>query len=110
MISLQRGGTIVSIAAELLSLRSDQTSSVSMLLSAIDWARATKNTGIKMMRSHGIKQAADLVLLNVAAHAQGALLQNETPVQPRNRPWAAYPRRRRRSDPGMSQRQQRLFA
>jgi hypothetical protein len=101
----------MSIATEILNLRSDRTSSVSMLLNAIDWARGTKSTGLKMMRGHAIKTAADLVLLNVAAHAQETLHQNETPVRPGNRRAAAASRRRRRlSDPNALLRQHRLFA
>ena len=81
------------IAAEILKLRNDPTSSVSLLLGAIEWAQATKNHDIRVMRSHAIKQAADLVILNVAVYAQET--QNEPPVRG-NRRATATPRRSQR--------------
>jgi hypothetical protein len=60
------------------------------------------------MRDYAVKEAADLVLVNVAAHAAEAL--NEPPTI-RNIRRAVVPFRRkpRRSDPGQL-RQRRLFA
>jgi hypothetical protein len=98
----------MSIATEILKLRHDHTSSVSLLLGSIEWAQATKNHDIRVMRSHAIKQAADLVILNVAVYAQ------ETPNEPRirgNRRAASTPRRsRRRFDPDTLLHQRHLFA
>ena len=96
------------ITTEILSLRRNQTSSVSLLIGAIEWQHAAKSDSAKLMRSHAVLQAADLVLLNTAVHAQ------ETMDEPRNRGSrrAATPsrRRRRRSDPSTLLRQHRLFA
>ena len=99
----------MSIATEILSLRRDQTSSVSLLLAAIEWQRATKNDSMMLMRGHAVVQAVDLVLLNVAVHAGEAKDEQHTPE---NRRALTLPRRRRhRSDSGMLlQRQHKLFA
>jgi hypothetical protein len=97
----------MSIATEILKLRNDPTSSVSLLLGAMEWAQATKNHAIRVMRSHAVKQAVDLVLLNVAVHAQEP--QNE-PRSRENRRVAITPqRRRRRFDPDTLLHQRRLF-
>ena len=99
----------MSIGTEILSLRRDQTSSVSFLLGAIEWQSAAQNADTKLMRSHAVTQAADLVLLNVAVYSLEMLDEPRThetrraPVPPR--------RKRRRFDPDhLSQRQHRLFA
>ena len=93
-----------SIATEILSLRRDQTSSVSLLLGAIEWHRAATNDNFKLMRGHAVLQAIDLVLLNVAVHSLEAQENRRAKLTPR--------RRRRCFDPGMiqQQRQHRLFA
>ena len=98
----------MSIATEILKLRHDHTSSVALLLGAIEWAQATKNHDIRVMRSHAIKQAADLVILNVAVHAQGT--QNEPCVRGNRRAAPAPRRSRRRFDPETLLHQRRLFA
>ena len=99
----------MSITTEILSLRRDQTSSVSLLLGAIEWQRATKNDSMMLMRGHAVVQAIDLVLLNVAVHAQET---TDEAYFPENRRTVAVPRRRRRrSDLGvLLQRQHKLFA
>ena len=99
----------MSIAKEILSLRRDQTSSVSLLLGAIEWQRATQNDSMMLMRGHAVVQAVDLVLLNVAVHA---LETKDEPYLPENRRMVTVARRRRRrSDLGvLLQRQQKLFA
>jgi len=98
-----------SIAAEILSLRRDQTSSVSLLLGAIDWQRATTNDNFMLMRGHAVLQAIDLVLLNVAVHSLEA--QFEPHINENRRATLTPRRRRRRFDPGqLLQRQHRLFA
>ena len=99
----------MSIATEILSLRRDQTSSVSLLLGAIEWQRASKNDSMMLMRGHAVGQAIDLVLLNVAVHAQETRDERHGPENRRVVP--APRRRRRRSDPGiLLQRQHKLFA
>ena len=99
----------MSIATEILSLRRDQTSSVSLLLGAIEWQRATRNDSMVLMRGHAVVQAVDLVLLNVAVHAEET---KDEPHTAENRRTVPLPRRRRRRpDPGMLlQRQHKLFA
>ena len=98
----------MSIATEILKLRNDPTSSVSLLLGAMEWAQATKNQDIRVMRSHAIKQAVDLVLLNVAAYAQEP--QGEPHSRENRRVAVAPRRRRRRMDPDALLHQRRLFA
>jgi len=98
----------MSIASEILKLRNDHTSSVSLLLGAIEWAQATKNHDTRVMRSHAIKQAADLVIINVAVYAQET--QNEPPVGGNRRAISTPRRSRRRFDPGTLLYQRRLFA
>lgn len=61
----------MSITTEVLSLRRNQASSVRALQAAIEWQQAAKDDRM-MMRGHAVAQAADLVLLNVAAHAAEA--------------------------------------
>jgi len=98
----------MSIGTEILSLRRNQTSSVSLLIGAIEWQRATNNDSIKLMRSHAVLQAVDLVLLNVAVHAQET---TDEQLTRKNRRAAVPSRRKRRiSDPHTLLRQQRLFA
>lgn len=61
----------MSCATEVLCLRRDQSSSVEALLAAMDWQRGTEGTR-NLMRGHAVIQAADIVLLKVAAHAADA--------------------------------------
>ena len=98
----------MSIATEVLSLRRNQFSSVQALLSAMEWERAARNDEHMLSRGFAVSEAADQVLLNVAAHAADALSE-----PPRNRKirgvGLSFWRKRRRQDPG-ELRQRRLFA
>ena len=100
----------MSIATEILSLRHSQDSSVSLLIGALEWARAA--TGVNSIgREFDAVKAADLVLLNVAVHAAEAL--NEQPTAKGTRRVALAPKRRsHRSDKGRltNRIQRRLFA
>jgi len=98
----------MSIATELLNLRRDQSSSVKTLLALLDWQHSTQDKLLAETRRYAVHQAADTVLLNVAAHALEAM---DTPQIPKaRRSIRALFRRRRGSDtPKLSQRQ-RLFA
>jgi hypothetical protein len=98
------------IATEILSLRRNQISSVRTLLAAVDWTRAATEEHFVRARAHAVAEAADIVLLNVAAHAAEAL--NEKPTTRKSRR-ATLPSRRkpRRSDSGrLSNRIQWAFA
>jgi hypothetical protein len=98
----------MSVVTEILSLRQDRFSSVSRLLAALDWQKCAYEIEHIMYRGVAVSEAADLVLLNVAAHCAEAL--SEPPTTPKTRP-AVVPFRRnpRRSDPGRLH-QRRLFA
>jgi hypothetical protein len=98
------------IATEILSLRRDQTSSVEILLGAIEWSRLASQKHFAIARAFAAAEAADVVLLNVAAHAAEAMSE---PMARRTRR-ATLPARskRRRSDSGLlsNRIQHRLFA
>jgi hypothetical protein len=99
----------MSVATEILSLRRDQSSSVSALLAAIEWECAAEDDMHTLARGYDVLNAADRVLLNVAAHAADAL--SESPTAPKTRravlPFKRKPQRR--TDPGHLH-QRRLFA
>lgn len=98
----------MSIATEILGLRRDQTSSVAALLAAMEWECAAQDDLRTLARGYDVMRMADLVLLNVAAHAADAL--RDLPTIPSARS-ATLPfwRKRRRPDPGQLH-QRRLFA
>ena len=99
----------MSVGSEILSLRLDQSSSVSALLAALEWQCSAKNDAHILARRHAVMQAADLVLLKVAVHA--VEMQEDPQVQPSHRAVVPFRRKHRRADAGsMSQRQHRLFA
>jgi hypothetical protein len=91
----------MSIATEILGLRRDQSSSVSDLLNAIEWECSAQDDMRMLSRGHDVMRIADLVLVNVAAHAAEAFA--EPPAIPRTRR-AVLPFRkpRRRPNPGQS--------
>jgi hypothetical protein len=97
----------MSIATDILSLRRDQSSSVSALLAAIEWEVAAEEDIRILARGYDVMRMADAVLVNVAAHAADALI--EPPTIRRTRRAGLLSWRKRRSDPGEFH-QRRLFA
>ena len=98
----------MSITTEILSLRRDQSSSVTALLNAMEWECAAETDMRTRARGYDVLRMADLVLLNVAAHAADAL--GQPPAIPKARRATLPPRRkRRRPDPGQLH-QRQLFA
>jgi hypothetical protein len=98
----------MTVTTEILRLRRDQSSSVSALLNAIEWECAAENDLRLLARGHDVMRIADLVLLNVAAHAAAALA-DAAPVPKKRR--LALPSWRKRRHPDPSQlHQRRLFA
>ena len=93
------GGGIMNIGREILSLRRDQSSSISALLAAIEWECAAEDDMHVLARGYDVMRMADVVLLNVAVHAADALSEPATPRGTR-RPVPSSRRNRRRSDPG----------
>jgi hypothetical protein len=67
-----RFGGFMSCATAVLGLRREQSSSVELLLGAIDWQSNAKDALVSRMRGHAVTLAADTVLLNVAVHAAEA--------------------------------------
>jgi hypothetical protein len=98
----------MSITTEILCLRRDRSSSVTALLNAMEWECAAENDARTLARGYDVLRMADLVLLNVAAHA--ADLLGQPPAIPKARRATSPPRRkRRRRDPGQLH-QRQLFA
>jgi hypothetical protein len=98
----------MSITTEILSLRRDRSSSVAALLNAMEWKCAAEDDMRTLARGYDVLRMADLVLLNVAAHAADVL--GQPPAIPKARRVTLPPRRkRRRPDPGQLH-QHRLFA
>jgi len=95
-------------ATEILSLRRDQYSSVKRLLAALDWQKAARDDEHILSRGYAVDQAADIVLLNVAAHAAEALSEPPT-IRRTRRPVPSSRRKRGLSDIGQLY-QRRLFA
>jgi len=98
----------MSVVSEILDLRRDKFSSITRLLAALDRQGCpTENCAHVPMRDYAVREAADLVLLNVAAHAADQL--NQPPAIPKaRRAVVPFLRKPRRSDPGQL-RQRRLF-
>lgn len=89
----------MSVVSEILSLRSNQTSSVEMFFAALDWQKSATDDAHILSRGHAVTQAADLVLMNVAAYAAEAM--SEPPTIRRTRHALLSSRRKtRRTDPG----------
>ena len=98
----------MSVVTEILSLRQDQFSSVSRLLAALEWQKCAYETEHIMYRGVAVTEAADLVLVNVAAHCPEALNELPTILKTR-RAVVPFRRKPRRSDPGRLH-QRRLLA
>lgn len=89
----------MSVATEILSLRQNQSSSVKTLLAAIEWEKAAQEEEHILSRGYAVREAADIVLLNVAVHAAEAL--SEPPVIRRTRrSLLSFWRKPRRANPG----------
>jgi hypothetical protein len=99
---------IMSIATDILSLRKNQSSSVTTLIALLDWQKAAQDDGHILSRGFAVTEAADRVLLNVAAHVAEAL--SEPPPIRRTRSIVASSRRKRRPSDTPQLRQHRLFA
>jgi hypothetical protein len=98
----------MSITTEILSLRRDRSSSVAALLKTMEWECAAVDDTRTLARGYDVLRMADIVLLNVAAHAADVL--GQPPAIPKARRATSPPRRkRRRPDPGQLH-QRRLFA
>ena len=98
----------MSITTEILSLRRDRSSSVAALLNAIEWECAAEDDTRTLARGYDVLRMADIVLLNVAAHAADIL--GHPPAIPQPRRATPQPRsKRRRLDPAQLH-QRRLFA
>lgn len=73
----------MSIASEILNLRREKSSSVATLIGLIEWVRQeflhissrSAITASRASRRYAILEAADKVLLNVAAHAAEAMIE-----------------------------------
>jgi hypothetical protein len=100
---------VMSIATEILSLRRDQTSSVTTLLALLDWQHAAHNKLFAETRSYAVTQAADVVLLNIAVHALEA--RDNVPTRGIRRSIRSLWRKGRLSDtPQLSKGQRRSLA
>jgi len=97
----------MSAATDILSLGQNRSSSVETLITKIDWLKTAEDEAHTSSRGFAVREAADIVLLNVATYAAEAL--NEPPVSHRDRRSLAISRRKwRRSDPGQLH-QRRLY-
>lgn len=95
------------IATEILRLRQNQFSSVKALLAALEWEKAAHDDEHVLSRGYAVREAVDIVLLNVAVHAAEAL--NEPPTICKTRRGVLSRRKSRRFNPG-DLHQRRLFA
>ena len=98
----------MSITTEILSLRRDRSSSVAALLNAMEWECAAEDDTRTLARGYDVLRMADIVLLNVAAHAADVL--GEPPAIPKARRATFSPRRKRRRPSPSQLHQRRLFA
>ena len=97
----------MSVVTEILNLRQDRFSSVSRLLAAIEWQKSAYEDEHILYRGVAVTEAADLVLVNVAAHCAEALSEPPT-IHKTRRALVPFRRKPRRSGPG--QLRQRLIA
>jgi hypothetical protein len=98
----------MSITTEILSLRRDRSSSVAALLKTMEWECAAVDDTRTLARGYDVLRMADLVLLNVAAHAADILA--EPPAIPQARRATLPPRRKRRRPDPTQLHQRQLFA
>jgi len=99
----------MTLGSELLNLRRNKTSTVSILLSGIERLDAAKSPMVSMTRKFALNDLSDAVLTNVAVHAVEAYW-GDTPV-PKTRRSQPSPRRtHRRFGSNFSSNQRTLFA
>jgi hypothetical protein len=101
---------IMGIADEILCLRRNQTSSVTLLLGALEWVDAGSLGPRSVARAFAAAEAADIVLLNVAAHAAEAMNEPTTISGARRATLPSRSKRRHGSGPLFNRIQHRLFA
>jgi hypothetical protein len=95
------------LGSDLLSLRRNKTSSVSILLGRMDQLSTTQSATKVLMRTFELNALADAVLANVAVHAVEAYWGHAPLPKPRR--GAASSRRRRPRQPNPAQLRQRLL-
>ena len=100
-------GGEMGIATDILNLRNNQLSSVTMLISALERFHDSPHDRA-LNRLFQVDEAADMVLTNVAAHAAEALVA-QRPIGGRT-PRVLSMRRNRRFKTGPSTLQRQLFA
>jgi len=99
----------MNLVSEILDLRRNTFSSAARLMAALNRQGCPTDQCVHApMRDYAVREAADLMLLNVAAHAAEALNQPPT-IHKTRRTVVPFRRKQRRSDPGQL-RQRRLFA
>src|SRR5438552_16217903 len=87
----------MSIATDILSLRQNQSSSVTTLIAMLNWQKAAKDDGHILSRGFAVSEASDLVLLNVAVYVEEALSE-PPPFRRIHRTVSSSWRKRRHSD------------
>jgi hypothetical protein len=100
-------GGEMGIATDILNLRHDQLSSVTMLISALERLEDAHHDKVASRLFQAV-EAADLVLTNVAAHAAEALV-SQRPTKGTTQRVISMRRKNRRFKPGPST-QRLLFA
>jgi hypothetical protein len=98
----------VSVVTEILSLRCEKSSSVANLIALMEHEGRASDPDHKASRHYAVLEAADTVLLNVAAHAADQLGEPTT-IRKTRRALLPFRRKPRRIDPGHLH-QRRLFA
>ena len=98
----------MSIVSEILSLRSNQASTVSTLFALLEWQKAAQDDGHILSRGYAVADRADSLLLSVAAHAADVL--NEPPTTRSTRCAILMSRRQRRHSDTSQLHQRSLFA
>jgi len=99
----------MSIATDILSLRRNRQSSVKTLIAALDWQEAALDDVHILARGLAVLEAADAVLLNVAAHTAAALDEPLVARKARRTVLSLWRKRSRRFDPSHSAQQRRRF-
>ena len=98
----------MSIATDILNLRSNKLSSVTTLIAALDRFHESPQEKA-LTRLFAVDEAVDLVLTNVAARAAEAMVAQQ-PITARAQRAMSIRRKSRRFNPGPSTLQRALFA